>query len=137
MLSPPFMCCSSGVATDCSMVTASAPVYVAETMICGCTIPGSCARGRTPRALAPPRPEQRALLASGHRPHPAILARAQHIPRVREQSGQPDRTRLRIYLTVRNEECPFVRIRGPVGQDQLQFEALRCCETLCSSGIPP
>ena len=26
ILSTPFICCSSGVATDCSMVTASAPV---------------------------------------------------------------------------------------------------------------
>src|ERR1700675_2712109 len=45
MLSTPFICCSSGVATDCSIVTASAPVYVVEMMICGGTIWGNCARG--------------------------------------------------------------------------------------------
>src|SRR5215475_272735 len=55
MLSTPFICCSSGVATDCSMVTASAPVYVVETMICGGTISGNCARGKPRSAMRPPR----------------------------------------------------------------------------------
>src|SRR5207253_10601035 len=45
MSSTPFICCSSGVATDCSTVTASAPVKVALTMIWGGMIDGYCATG--------------------------------------------------------------------------------------------
>src|ERR1700748_204890 len=45
MLSTPFNCCSSGVATDCSIVVASPPVKVVLTMICGGTICGNCASG--------------------------------------------------------------------------------------------
>src|SRR6266850_53458 len=55
MLSTPFICCSSGVATDCSTVTASAPVYVAVTMICGGTMSGNWATGNRPIATSPPR----------------------------------------------------------------------------------
>ena len=54
MLSTPFICCSSGVATDCSTVTASAPVKVVETMICGGMIDGYCATGRLRIASSPP-----------------------------------------------------------------------------------
>ena len=54
MLSTPFICCSSGVETDCSIVTASAPVYVVETMICGGTISGNCASGNPSIAMRPP-----------------------------------------------------------------------------------
>src|SRR5258707_2670771 len=53
MLSTPFICCSRGVATDCSIVNASAPVYVAETLICGGTMSGSCATGSLDIATAP------------------------------------------------------------------------------------
>src|SRR5262249_31251280 len=53
MLSAPFICCSMGVATDCSMVSASAPVYVVDAMICGGTIAGNCARGRPRIATRP------------------------------------------------------------------------------------
>src|SRR5580704_7254088 len=35
-----------GVATDCSMVTASAPVYVVVRFTCGGRICGNCAMGR-------------------------------------------------------------------------------------------
>ena len=45
MLSTPFICCSIGVATDCSIVSASAPVYVACTLISGGTMCGYCAMG--------------------------------------------------------------------------------------------
>src|SRR5207245_2523385 len=83
------------------------------------------------------RHEQRALPLAGHRAHAAILARTQYSSGVREQSGQPDRTRLRIHLAVRDEELAFMRIRGPVDQYQLQFEALLCRATLCDGGIPP
>src|SRR3954469_10992086 len=55
MLSTPFICCSSGVATDCSTVTASAPVYVAVTWICGGTMSGNWATGNRPMATSPPR----------------------------------------------------------------------------------
>src|SRR5438309_7038668 len=53
MLSTPFSCCSSGVATDCSMVVASPPVKVVPTMICGGTIEGNCARGSLPMETSP------------------------------------------------------------------------------------
>src|SRR6476620_10495548 len=55
MSSTPFICCSSGVATDCSMVSASAPGYCAVTVICGGTIWGNCATGRPRSATIPPR----------------------------------------------------------------------------------
>src|SRR5271155_5536709 len=45
MLSTPFMFCSIGVATDCSIVSASAPVYVVVTLTCGGRICGNCAIG--------------------------------------------------------------------------------------------
>src|SRR6267378_1544847 len=53
MLSTPFICCSSGVETDCSIVTASAPMYVVETLTCGGTISGNWARGRLRMAIRP------------------------------------------------------------------------------------
>ena len=55
MLSTPFICCSIGVATDCSIVTASAPGYVVETMIWGGTMSGYCATGSPFIATRPPR----------------------------------------------------------------------------------
>src|SRR5690349_19611744 len=55
MSSTPFICCSRGVATDCSMVTASAPGYCAVTVICGGTIAGNWATGRPSSATIPPR----------------------------------------------------------------------------------
>src|ERR1700742_3290319 len=45
MRSTPFMFCSMGVATACSMVVASAPVYVVVRLICGGRICGNCAMG--------------------------------------------------------------------------------------------
>src|SRR5581483_7896895 len=53
MLSTPLTCCSSGVATDCSMVDASAPVYTDVTRICGGTICGNCEIGRPRSATMP------------------------------------------------------------------------------------
>src|SRR2546430_367154 len=53
MSSTPFICCSSGVATDCSTVTASAPVKVPLTMIWGGMIDGYCATGRLRIASRP------------------------------------------------------------------------------------
>ena len=53
MSSTPFICCSSGVATDCSTVTASAPVKVPFTMIWGGMIDGYCATGRLRIASRP------------------------------------------------------------------------------------
>src|SRR5262249_40961302 len=55
MLSTPFICCSSGVETDCSIVTASAPVYVVDVMICGGTIWGNCASGNPRIEIKPAR----------------------------------------------------------------------------------
>src|SRR6476469_5426750 len=54
MLSTPFICCSSGVATDCSIAMASAPVYVVDAMICGGMIDGNCATGSPFIATRPP-----------------------------------------------------------------------------------
>src|SRR5216684_5403101 len=54
MSSTPFIACSSGVATDCSTVSASAPVKVVETMIWGGMIVGYCATGRLRIARRPP-----------------------------------------------------------------------------------
>ena len=45
-MSTPFICCSSGVATDCSMVSASAPVYVVWIWMTGGMMDGYCAIGR-------------------------------------------------------------------------------------------
>src|SRR5262249_36108579 len=53
MLSTPLICCSIGVATDWSRVTASAPGYVAVTWIWGSAILGNCALGRLRMATAP------------------------------------------------------------------------------------
>src|SRR3954452_25314123 len=54
MLSKPLICCSSGVATDCSIVTASAPVKVVLTMIWGGTMSGNWATGNPAIATSPP-----------------------------------------------------------------------------------
>src|SRR5262245_44073653 len=54
MLSTPFICCSSGVATACSIVCASAPLKVPVTMICGGTISGNCATGSARSDTRPP-----------------------------------------------------------------------------------
>src|SRR5262249_28204414 len=53
MLSTPLICCSTGVATDCSSVNASAPTYVAHSWICGGAMLGNCAIGSCTNAAAP------------------------------------------------------------------------------------
>src|SRR5208337_2660724 len=53
MLSTPLICCSIGVATACSRVSASAPTYVAITRISGGTISGNWATGRFVIVIAP------------------------------------------------------------------------------------
>ncbi len=53
MLSTPFICCSSGAATADSMVSASAPVYVPVTLICGGMISGNWAIGSARIATRP------------------------------------------------------------------------------------
>jgi len=53
MLSTPLICCSMGAATDCSMVCASAPKYVALTCTTGGTISGYCATGNVTRQMPP------------------------------------------------------------------------------------
>src|SRR5580698_905196 len=53
MLSTPLTCCSIGVATDCSMVTASAPVKVVVRFTCGGMICGNCAMGSPSSETAP------------------------------------------------------------------------------------
>src|SRR5579871_6353272 len=53
MLSTPLTCCSIGVATDCSTVTASAPVNDVWTWIWGGTMFGYCAIGKRLAATTP------------------------------------------------------------------------------------
>src|SRR5215472_16474926 len=50
----PLTCASIGVATDCSTVSASAPVYMAVVSICGGAISGNCATGSRNTMTAPP-----------------------------------------------------------------------------------
>src|SRR5437899_4001166 len=50
----PFTCSSIAVATDCSTVSASAPVYVAVVWIWRGAISGNCAIGRRKIMTAPP-----------------------------------------------------------------------------------
>src|ERR1700739_3397746 len=53
MLSTPLICCSMGVATDCSTVKASAPTYVVFTWTSGGVMFGNCAVGRLNMATMP------------------------------------------------------------------------------------
>src|ERR1700757_5044956 len=53
MLSTPLICCSIGVATDCSTVKASAPTYVVLTWTSGGVILGNCAVGKLSIATTP------------------------------------------------------------------------------------
>src|SRR6266446_1682179 len=53
MLSTPLICCSIGAATDCSIVSASAPVKCVCTWISGGAICGYCAIGNA-RMHTPP-----------------------------------------------------------------------------------
>src|SRR6266852_3130680 len=53
MLSTPLICCSIGVATDCSTVCASAPTYVVLTCTSGGAIAGNCDTGRLTIVIAP------------------------------------------------------------------------------------
>src|SRR5712691_11585716 len=53
MLSTPLICCSIGVATDCSSVNASAPTYVAHSWTCGGAMLGNCAIGSCTSAAVP------------------------------------------------------------------------------------
>src|ERR1700730_4595011 len=55
MLSTPFICCSMGVATDCSMVSASAPVNEVVSTTCGGMSCGNCAMGRPSSDTTPSR----------------------------------------------------------------------------------
>src|SRR5262245_42935643 len=53
MLSTPLTRCSIGVATDCSIVCASAPTYLANILISGGAISGNCATGSLTIDTAP------------------------------------------------------------------------------------
>src|SRR4029450_1024569 len=57
----PFTCASIGVATDCSTVSASAPVDMAVLSICGGAISGNCATGSRNTITAPPITKKRAM----------------------------------------------------------------------------
>src|SRR4029453_12156764 len=52
--SGPFVLAAIGVATDCSTVSASAPVYIAVVSICGGAISGNCATGSRKTMTVPP-----------------------------------------------------------------------------------
>ena len=53
MLSTPLICCSIGVATDCSRVCASAPTYVANTCTSGGAMLGNWAIGKLSMVRVP------------------------------------------------------------------------------------
>ena len=53
MLSTPLTCCSIGVATARSMVSASAPGYIANTRTSGGAMSGNCPTGRPRMVIAP------------------------------------------------------------------------------------
>src|SRR4051812_46553299 len=53
MLSTPLICCSIGVATDCSTVCASAPTYVVCTWTSGGAMLGNNETGSVARVIAP------------------------------------------------------------------------------------
>src|SRR5882724_11987552 len=53
MLSTPVICCSTGVATDCSTVNASAPMYWAINWTSGGAILGNCETGSWTMAMTP------------------------------------------------------------------------------------
>src|SRR5258706_5911989 len=53
MLSTPLICCSIGVATACSIVSASAPTYVAWICVSGGAMLGNWAMGRLAIVTAP------------------------------------------------------------------------------------
>ena len=99
MSSTPLICCSSGVATDCSMVSASAPGYCAVTSICGGTICGNSAIGRPPSATTPPSTVTMAMTIAtiGRRmkkrditaPRAAAPARLRWTPRRRRRGRRP------------------------------------------------
>src|SRR6185369_12258466 len=55
MLSTPLSCCSIGVATDCSTVSADAPWYVVSTRTLGGASAGYCSIGSPDSALSPTR----------------------------------------------------------------------------------
>src|SRR5215813_1019103 len=57
----PFTCASIGVATDCSTVIASAPVYMAVVWIWGGAISGNCATGSRNTITAPPSTKKMAM----------------------------------------------------------------------------
>src|SRR5215213_9497118 len=61
MFSTPFICCSIGVATDCSMVIESAPGYCPWIWMSGGTMSGNCSTGRLKSATSPPRNVSRAM----------------------------------------------------------------------------
>src|ERR1043166_5622436 len=85
--STPFICCSIGVATDCSMVSASAPGYCPWIWISGGTRSGNCATGRPSIDTKPPRTMRmemtmattgrlmKKLATARHHLHPALHAR--------------------------------------------------------------
>src|SRR5258708_4152422 len=53
-----------------------------------------------------------------------ILAGPQNIPRIRKQPNHLNSAGVLAYLAVREAKLSFVRIDGPVGEDQLEFQQL-------------
>src|ERR1035437_5534295 len=90
MLSTPVICCSMGAATDCSMVCASAPRYVALMVTSGGTISGNCATGSV-GAVQQGRYWQMPVPAA--EPAPG-LTHAEAVIRVREKFDEAVRIRM-------------------------------------------
>src|SRR5882724_5251395 len=53
-----------------------------------------------------------------------ILAGPQNISRIRKQPNHLNCAGVRAYLAVREAKRSFVRIDGPIGEDQLEFQQL-------------
>ncbi len=83
----------------------------------------------------PLRHEQRAFSDAGHRADSAILAGAKNVPGVREDSGNPDRSRLLIDLPVRDEEPPFLWVSCAIREDQLQLKPPARCVPFALSRV--
>src|SRR5580698_5790867 len=72
------------------------------------------------------RDKQSAFVLSGHSAHHRILAGTQDVARIRKQSRHLDGAGAGIHLAIGKREPAVLRMRGPVGQDQLQLQMMKC-----------
>src|SRR6266403_3261131 len=93
----PFTCSSIGVATDCSTVSASDPVYTAVVWIWGGAISGNCATGSRKTMTAPAITKRMAMtIATIGLPMKNLDTVALSLPG-RRRRGRGRRVRLRVH----------------------------------------